>query len=75
MSKEQVKKNPRGASMTPKQDDSTPKSLELSEGQLEVHFRVSTWRTRAGSTRRLPFGRKKKVGRIETSWLCYWLKK
>ncbi len=39
MSKEQVKKNPRGASMTPKQDDSTPKSLELSEGQLEVHFR------------------------------------
>ena len=39
MSKEQVKKNPRGASMTPKQDDNTPKSLELSEGQLEVHFR------------------------------------
>ena len=39
MSKEQVKKNPRGASMTPKQDDSIPKSLELSEGQLEVHFR------------------------------------
>ena len=25
--------------MTPKQDDNTPKSLELSEGQLEVHFR------------------------------------
>ena len=39
MRKEQVKKNPRGASMTPKQDDNTPKSLELSEGQLEVHFR------------------------------------
>ena len=38
MRKEQVK-NPRGASMTPKQDDNTPKSLELSEGQLEVHFR------------------------------------
>src|SRR5262252_10202933 len=28
----------RGASMTAK-TDSTPKSLELSEGQLEVHFR------------------------------------
>jgi hypothetical protein len=39
MRKEQVKKNPQGASMTPKQDDNTPKSLELSEGQLEVHFR------------------------------------
>jgi DNA replication protein DnaC len=39
MSKEQVKKNPRGAAMTPKQDDHTPQSLELSEGQLEVHFR------------------------------------
>ena len=39
MRKEQVKKNPRGASMTPKQDDDAPKSLELSEGQLEVHFR------------------------------------
>jgi DNA replication protein DnaC len=39
MSKEQVKKNPRDASLTPKQDDNTPKSLELSEGQLEVHFR------------------------------------
>jgi len=40
MRKEQVKKNPRDASMTPKQDDNnTPKSLELSEGQLEVHFR------------------------------------
>jgi DNA replication protein DnaC len=39
MRKEQVKKNPRGAPMTPKQDDNTPKSLELSEGQLEIHFR------------------------------------
>jgi DNA replication protein DnaC len=39
MRKEQVKKNPRDASMTTKQDDNTPKSLELSEGQLEVHFR------------------------------------
>ncbi len=39
MREEQVKKNPRGASMTPKQDDNTPKSLELSEGQLEIHFR------------------------------------
>jgi DNA replication protein DnaC len=39
MRKEQVRKNPRDALMTPKQDDNTPKSLELSEGQLEVHFR------------------------------------
>ncbi len=39
MSKEQVKKNPREASMTTKQEDDTPKSLELSEGQLEAHFR------------------------------------
>ena len=39
MRKEPVRKNPREASMTPKQDDNTPKSLELSEGQLEVHFR------------------------------------
>jgi DNA replication protein DnaC len=39
MRKEQVKKNLRDASMTPAQDDNTPKSLELSEGQLEVHFR------------------------------------
>ena len=39
MRKEQVKKNPRGASMTTKQDDNTLKSLELSEGQLEIHFR------------------------------------
>jgi hypothetical protein len=38
MRKEQVRKNPRDVSMTPKQDD-TAKSLELSEGQLEVHFR------------------------------------
>ncbi len=39
MSKEQVKKNPREASMATKQDDHTLKSLELSEGQLEAHFR------------------------------------
>ena len=39
MSKEPVKKNPRGAAMTPKQDDHIAPSLELSEGQLEVHFR------------------------------------
>ncbi|MGA8555919.1 MAG: IS21-like element helper ATPase IstB, partial [Candidatus Acidiferrales bacterium] len=39
MKKEQAKKNPRDASMTTKQDDNTLKSLELSEGQLEVHFR------------------------------------
>jgi hypothetical protein len=39
MNKEQVKKNPREASMTTKQKDDTPKSLELSEGQLEAHFR------------------------------------
>jgi DNA replication protein DnaC len=39
MRKEQVKKNPRDASMTTKQDDNTLKSLELSEGQLEIHFR------------------------------------
>ena len=37
--KEQVRKNPRETSMTPKQDDNTSKSLELSEGQLEAHFR------------------------------------
>src|SRR6201981_335543 len=39
MRKEQVKKNPREASMTTKPEDNTPKGLELSEGQLEVHFR------------------------------------
>jgi len=39
MRKEQVKKNPRDASMTTKQDDNTRQSLALSEGQLEVHFR------------------------------------
>jgi hypothetical protein len=37
--KETVTQNRRGASMTTKQDDNTVKSLELSEGQLEVHFR------------------------------------
>ena len=36
MRKEQVKKNPRDASITTKQDNNTPKSLELSEGQLEI---------------------------------------
>ena len=39
MRKEQVRKNPRETSLTPKQDDNTSKSLELSEGQLEAHFR------------------------------------
>src|SRR6202048_2112075 len=39
MSTEQVKKNLRAASITTKPEDDTPKSLELSEGQLEVHFR------------------------------------
>ena len=39
MRKEQVRKDPRDASITTKQDNNTPKSLELSEGQLEVHFR------------------------------------
>ncbi|MGC2268132.1 MAG: IS21-like element helper ATPase IstB [Candidatus Acidiferrales bacterium] len=39
MRKEPVKKNPREASMTTKQEDNAPNSLELSEGQLEVHFR------------------------------------
>ena len=38
MSKETQMKDSRGASMTAN-TDSTPKSLELSEGQLEVHFR------------------------------------
>jgi len=37
--KETVTKNRPGASMTAKHDDNTLKSLELSEGQLEVHFR------------------------------------
>src|SRR5207244_121370 len=37
--KETVTQNRRGTSMTTKQDDNTPKSLELSEDQLEVHFR------------------------------------
>jgi hypothetical protein len=40
MSKEQVRKNLRETSLTPKQDDNTSKSLELSEGQLEAHFRA-----------------------------------
>src|SRR5437667_5080205 len=39
MRKEQVRKDPRDASITTKQDNNTPQSLELSEGQLEVHFR------------------------------------
>jgi DNA replication protein DnaC len=38
MSKETRVKDPRGAVMTAKTDN-TPKSLELSEGQLEAHFR------------------------------------
>ncbi len=36
MRKEQVRKNPRETLLTPKQDDNTSKSLELSEGQLEA---------------------------------------
>src|SRR3989454_6338972 len=40
MRKEQVRKDPRDASITTKQDNNTPKSLELSEGQLEVHVLV-----------------------------------
>src|SRR5438552_8711326 len=39
MRKETVTQNRRGTSMATKQDDNTPKSLELSEDQLEVHFR------------------------------------
>jgi DNA replication protein DnaC len=39
MKKETVTQNWRGASMTTKHDDNTLQSLELSEGQLEVHFR------------------------------------
>ena len=39
MRKAQVRKNPRDTLLTPKQDDNTSKSLELSEGQLEAHFR------------------------------------
>src|SRR5438034_1997376 len=39
MRKEQVRKNPRETLLTPKQDDHTSKNLELSEGQLEAHFR------------------------------------
>jgi DNA replication protein DnaC len=39
MRKEPVKKNPREESMTTKREEDTPKSLELSEGQLEAHFR------------------------------------
>ena len=38
MRKETRGKDPRGADITAKTDN-TPKSLELSEGQLEVHFR------------------------------------
>src|SRR3974390_337520 len=38
MKKETRGKDPRGADITAKTDN-TPKSLELSEGQLEVHFR------------------------------------
>ena len=38
MKKETVTQNRRGALLTAKQDDNTVKSLELSEGQLEIHF-------------------------------------
>ncbi len=60
MRKEQARKNPRETSLTPKQDDNTSKSLELSEGQLEAHFRL---------------GPRRKVGPIGNSWLCCWPKK
>ena len=39
MKKETFTKNPEGASMTTKNNHHTPKSLELSEIQLDVHFR------------------------------------
>ncbi len=39
MRKEPVKKNPHEESMTTKREEDTLKSLELSEGQLEAHFR------------------------------------
>jgi len=39
MRKEQAKKNPREASMTTKQENNTPKSPELSDGQLETRVR------------------------------------
>ena len=39
MRKEPAKKNPREESMTTKREEDAPKSLELSEGQLEAHFR------------------------------------
>jgi hypothetical protein len=43
--------------MTTKHDDKTGKSLELSEGRLEVHFRrPTTWRIRAGFTKRSLIG-------------------
>ena len=38
MRRETREKDPRGAGITAKTDN-TPKSLELSEGQLEIHFR------------------------------------
>jgi DNA replication protein DnaC len=39
MRKEMPAKDPRGVSVTAKNDLHNPRSLELSEGQLEVHFR------------------------------------
>jgi len=33
------------------------------------------WRTPAGSTRKLPFERRRKVGRIGAWWICCWPKK
>jgi hypothetical protein len=53
MRKEQLRKDPRVPSLTPKQDDNTSKSLELSEGQLEAHFQ----RLNLAHTRRIYKGR------------------
>ena len=53
MKKETVTKNRQSASMATKQDDHTLQSLELSEGQLEVHFR----RLNLAHTRRIYKGR------------------
>src|SRR5438445_12987509 len=48
--------------MATKQDDNTPKSLELSEGQLEVHFR----RLNLAHTRRIY--KEVAVGAARESW-------
>jgi hypothetical protein len=74
MRKEQVRKNPPETSLTPKQDDHTSKSLELSEGQLEAHFR----RLNLAHTRRIykeVADRAEKEGWSYRDWLCCWPKK